>query len=97
VPDRVGEGARVGSGNFEADSRGFVFDLLRGGVSCFSCSSDDGSSSSRMPGTLGGRAMRPNWGEAGVGLTLSGGRRARGDGGLGGVVTACFILWNSRR
>jgi hypothetical protein len=93
----VGEEARVGSGNFEADSRGFVLDFLRGGVSCFSCSSDDGSSSSIMPGTLGGRAMRPNWGDAGFGSMLGGGRRARGDGGLGGVVTVCLILWNSRR
>ena len=49
----MGEEARVGSGNFEADSQGFVLDFLRGGMSCFSCSSDDGSSSSTMPGTFG--------------------------------------------
>lgn len=79
----------------ETESRGFDFDFLRGGVVCLVLSSDDerlGSSSSYIPGMFGGRAMRLNWGEVGLVVTLRTGLRARGEGGVGGVSTTCLML-----
>ena len=91
----VGEGPRLGNGSLDAERRGLAFDFLRGGVVCFGFSSDDdalGSSSSYIPGTFGGREIR-NWGEVGlVVLTFGTGRRARGEGGVGGVSTPCLML-----
>jgi hypothetical protein len=90
----VGEGPRLGNGSLDAERRGLDFDFLRGGVVCFGFSSDDdalGSSSSYIPGMFGGRAIR-NWGEVGLVLTFRTGRRARGEGGVGGVSTTCLML-----
>ena len=91
----VGEGPRDGNGSLDAERRGFDFDYLRGGLACFGFSSDDnelGSSSSYIPGMFGGRAIRLNWGEVGLVLTFRMGRRARGEGGVGGVSTTCLML-----
>lgn len=93
--DGVGEEPRVGNGSLDAERRGFDFDFLWGGVVCLEFSSDDdglGSSSSYIPGTFGGLAIRLNGGEVGMALTLRMGRRARGEGGVGGVSTACLML-----
>ena len=93
--DGVGEEPRDGNGSLDAERRGFDFDFLAGGVVCLEFSSDDdglGSSSSYIPGTFGGREIR-NWGEVGlVVLTFGTGRRARGEGGVGGVSTPCLML-----
>lgn len=91
----VGEEPRVGNGSLDAERRGLDFDFLRGGVVFFGFSSDDnelGSSSSYIPGMFGGRAIRLNWGEVGLVLTFRMGRRARGEGGVGGVSTTCLML-----
>jgi hypothetical protein len=94
----VGEGPRVGNGSLDAERRGLDFDFLRGGVGCFGfsnfSSNDDelGSSSSYIPGMFGGRAIRLNWGEVGLVLTFRMGRRARGEGGVGGASTTCLML-----
>jgi hypothetical protein len=93
--DSVGEGPRVGNGSLDAERRGLDFDFLRGGVVFCGFSSDDdrlGSSSSYIPGMFGGRAMRLNWGEVGLVLTFRTGRRARGEGGVGGVSTTSLML-----
>ena len=90
----VGEGPRLGNGSLDAERRGLDFAFLRGGVVCFEFSSDDdglGSSSSYIPGTFGGRAIR-NWGEVGLVLTFRTGRRARGEGGVGGASTTSLML-----
>ena len=91
----VGEGPRLGNGSLDAERRGLDFDFLRGGVVCFGffSSEDDwlGSSSSYIPGMFGGRAIR-NWGEVGVVLIFKTGRRARGEGGVGGVSTTGLML-----
>jgi len=92
---KAGLPPRAGNGSLDAESRGFDFDFLRGGVVCFGFSSDDdglGSSSSYIPGMFGGRAMRLNWSEVGLVLTFKIGRRARGEGGVGGVSTTCLML-----
>ena len=90
----IGEEPRLGNGSLDAERRGLDFDFLRDGVVCFEFSFDDdalGSSSSYMPGIFGGRAIR-NWGEVGLVSTFRMGRRARGEGGVGGVSTTCLML-----
>ena len=91
----VGEAPRDGNGSLDAERRGLDFGFLRGGVVCFGFSSDDselGSSCSYIPGTFGGRAIRLNWGEVGLVLTFRMGRRARGEGGVGGVSITSLML-----
>jgi hypothetical protein len=98
--DGVGEGPRVGNGSLDAERRGLDLDFLRGGlvfcglVLCGLSSDDEGlgSSSSYIPGIFGGRAIRLNWGEVGLVLTFKMGRRARGEGGVGGVSTTSLML-----
>ena len=85
----VGDVPRVGRGSFEADSLGFVLTFLRGGDACFSGPSEDegdGSSSSWIPGKLGGRDIRLNWGDVGLVSRFCIGRLALGDGGVGGAL-----------
>lgn len=100
VGNGVGSGTRAGNGSLEADSRGFDFVLRRDGL-VTSYSEDDahGSSSSKMPGTLGGRAIPLYGGDVGVieSILGGGGRRARGEGGVGGSGDNCLILSDCRR
>ena len=95
----------MGSGRLDAERRRWDLDFRLGGVGRGVWSDGEpwttlmGSSSSKIPGKVGGRAILMPWGDVGLPLLLlsAGRRRALGEGGVGGCGASCGISIVVRR